>query len=441
MLPMLLPVSPLVLALLAGPIAASPEKPPSLGDDVHEHTPPNLEEWSDVPEDPLPAIDCNEHKDTGYVQGDPFEITVVTVDGKPVEVQTANAFYQMAQAAAGDGVTIKVNSGFRTMEEQQYLYNCYINCNCNNCNLAAKPGYSNHQSGHALDLNTGGAGVYNWLVNHGGAWGFEATVPSEDWHWEWWGGGPPTNGPCGTPDFAAEYAAQSFPFASAPPIVLTVGDVMDAWIDLENTGKKTWTANTRLSPTPRDVASPLAAPSWLSPTRIAAPAMDTAPGNIGRFAFEFAATVPGDYYQTFGIVEEGVTWFSDKPLGGGPPDDQLEVHIVVVAGPPPPPPPPAAETTGDGESGSGPTSDTAASAGEEGGGEAEATGVAPTTGEPQGGTTGVATDAPADPDTTAGAGEMVEDGCGCTTDPAPASTALLAFFLLALPRKRRVIAP
>ena len=35
------------------------------------------------PQDPLPAIDCNEHKDTGYVQGDPFEITVVTVDGKP----------------------------------------------------------------------------------------------------------------------------------------------------------------------------------------------------------------------------------------------------------------------------------------------------------------------------------------------------------------------
>ena len=25
-------------------------------------------------------------------------------------------------------------------------------CNCNSCNLAAVPGYSNHQSGHALDL-------------------------------------------------------------------------------------------------------------------------------------------------------------------------------------------------------------------------------------------------------------------------------------------------
>ena len=51
-------------------------------------------------------------------------------------------------------MNLKVVSGFRTMAEQTYFYNCHVNCNCNNCNLAAKPGYSNHQSGHALDLNT-----------------------------------------------------------------------------------------------------------------------------------------------------------------------------------------------------------------------------------------------------------------------------------------------
>ncbi len=156
----------------------------------HEEAPPA------VVSSELSSIDCNEHSDTGYKSGSAFPITVVTVDGKPVERDTANAYYVMAQAAAAAGVNIQIVSGFRTMDEQKYLYNCYVNCNCNNCNLAAKPGYSNHQSGHALDLNTSSGGVLNWLNAHGAAYGFSRTVPSEAWHWEWWGGGP-GGGPCG----------------------------------------------------------------------------------------------------------------------------------------------------------------------------------------------------------------------------------------------------
>lgn len=140
-------------------------------------------------------VDCVRQTDTGYVDGVPFEITVVTADDKPVEVTTANAYAVMQEAAAADGVSITVVSGFRTYDQQEYLYNCYINCNCNNCNLAAPPGYSNHQSGHALDLNTSSGGVLAWLNAHGAEHGFERTVPSEDWHWEWWGGGP-GGGPC-----------------------------------------------------------------------------------------------------------------------------------------------------------------------------------------------------------------------------------------------------
>ena len=143
----------------------------------------------------LSSIDCGESQDTGYKQGTPFTITLVTVDGKKVEKDTANAYYVMAQAADKDGVTLKISSGFRTMAEQQYFYDCYVNCSCNSCNQAAQPGYSNHQSGHALDLNTSSGGVLAWLNAHGGAYGFARTVPSEEWHWEWWGGGP-GGGPC-----------------------------------------------------------------------------------------------------------------------------------------------------------------------------------------------------------------------------------------------------
>jgi len=137
---------------------------------------------------------CTIKTATGYRSGSAFTIKVVTIDGKPVELATAMAYVRMQNAAAKAGVKILIVSGFRTMAEQKYLYNCYLTGSCNGGNLAAKPGYSNHQSGHALDLNTSASGVYSWLSKHGGSYGFKRTVPSEIWHWEYWG--PMIAGPC-----------------------------------------------------------------------------------------------------------------------------------------------------------------------------------------------------------------------------------------------------
>ena len=145
----------------------------------------------------LGLYDCSEHSDTGYRSGDAFTIRVVTVDGRAVERNTANAYIAMQERARQAGVTLRIVSGFRTMDQQEYLYGCYVNCSCNNCNLAARPGYSNHQSGHALDLNTSEAGVLSWLNNHADEYGFSRTVPSEDWHWEYWGA-VDFDGPCGS---------------------------------------------------------------------------------------------------------------------------------------------------------------------------------------------------------------------------------------------------
>ncbi|MFO0566211.1 MAG: thrombospondin type 3 repeat-containing protein [Polyangiaceae bacterium] len=147
----------------------------------------------------LSSLSCAMSTATGYKSGSAFSISVVTVDSKKVEWKTANAYMKMAKAASAAGVEIRVVSGFRTMEQQKYLYACYTSCSCNSCNLAAKPGYSNHQSGHALDLNTSSPGVYSWLSKHAGSYGFKRTVPSEDWHWEWWGTDPGT-GPCNDKD-------------------------------------------------------------------------------------------------------------------------------------------------------------------------------------------------------------------------------------------------
>ena len=143
------------------------------------------------------VYNCTERADNGYRQGNRFAIDVVTVDAKPVEVDTANAYIAMQDAARRDGVNIRVVSGFRTNSEQTRLYGCYTNCNCNSCNLAARPGYSNHQSGSALDLNTSESGVLNWLNRRGASFGFRRTVPSEAWHWEWSGSASDFDGPCG----------------------------------------------------------------------------------------------------------------------------------------------------------------------------------------------------------------------------------------------------
>lgn len=133
-------------------------------------------------------VSCTPRSAVGYTSGRATAITVVTADARPAEIGTANAYSLMQAEAARSGVHLRVVSGYRTQAEQSYLYSCYVNCSCNGCNLAARPGYSNHQSGKALDLNTRDPGVYTWLTNNAARFGFRRTVPSEIWHWEYFGG-------------------------------------------------------------------------------------------------------------------------------------------------------------------------------------------------------------------------------------------------------------
>lgn len=132
------------------------------------------------------------------------------------------------------------------------------------------------------------------------------------------------------PEYRGAFAKQSFPLA---PATLTVhqGDVAAGFIELTNTGTQPWIAGkTKLAPTPRDVTSPFAAPSWLTPTRVSTVAQDVAPGDVGHFEVQLDAAKLGDFQVTFGLVQEGVTWFADPNLGGGPEDGLLRVHLVVV---------------------------------------------------------------------------------------------------------------
>ena len=136
------------------------------------------------------------------------------------------------------------------------------------------------------------------------------------------------------PPWKGTFVAQSFPFASQP-FALVAGGSQAGYIELRNDGGNPWQPGEVFLGTtqPRDGASPLAGPDWVSDHRAATVDQPTAPGAVGRFSFTVHAPAqPGDYDQFFGLVREGVAWFSDGGQGG-PPDNQLEVRLSVTAAP------------------------------------------------------------------------------------------------------------
>lgn len=90
----------------------------------------------------------------------------------------------MRAAAHGVGVQLIIESSFRTNDEQAELYAAYQAGE--RVDVVAPPGYSDHQSGEAVDLKTnrGTNDAYRWLVSNAHLFNFYSTVPSEPWHWE-----------------------------------------------------------------------------------------------------------------------------------------------------------------------------------------------------------------------------------------------------------------
>jgi MYXO-CTERM domain-containing protein len=133
-------------------------------------------------------------------------------------------------------------------------------------------------------------------------------------------------------DWGASFVGQSFPFATSA-LTMVAGETVPSYIELKNTGTKAWDSSTHLGTTqPRDRESAFADSTWIAANRPAGVSGTVAPGDSYKFTFDLhAPTTPGTYYEYFGVVEDGVAWFSD-PGQGGPVDDDLEVQIVVVAG-------------------------------------------------------------------------------------------------------------
>jgi LAS superfamily LD-carboxypeptidase LdcB len=133
------------------------------------------------------------------------------IDGKPVNVNIADAVLDLKAAAKKDGINLRINSGFRpdygprlntkseagvsvSADSQEYLYSLFLKKGTPD---TAKPGRSKHGNGIAVDFNTGSRTgainqpldpkTYSWMVKNSWRFGFVRTVKSEEWHFEYWG--------------------------------------------------------------------------------------------------------------------------------------------------------------------------------------------------------------------------------------------------------------
>jgi D-alanyl-D-alanine carboxypeptidase len=118
--------------------------------------------------------------------------------------EAAQAWKQMKEAAAEDGIVLEIVSSFRTIERQIEIIENKIARNMPMnviLTLSAPPGYSEHHSGRAIDINTPGCRAteedfadttaYRWLEQHAVDFGFSLSYPRdntqgfiyEPWHW------------------------------------------------------------------------------------------------------------------------------------------------------------------------------------------------------------------------------------------------------------------
>ena len=125
---------------------------------------------------------------TGYKDGEATKLKIVSCGNSEAEQHTAIAFRAMARAAEKAGLDLRIRSGFRSHAKQKQLYKDYFR---GRGHLAARPGYSNHESGRALDIYITDYRVLEWLEKHAAEYGFHRTVPGEAWHWEYLGGYEP----------------------------------------------------------------------------------------------------------------------------------------------------------------------------------------------------------------------------------------------------------
>lgn len=120
--------------------------------------------------------------------------------GSGLSPEAESAFYEMQAAAWNDGINLYIVSGYRSYWYQDQLYWGYVNTRGGQAEVdrfSARAGYSEHQTGLAMDLNSAsrtfvGTPEANWIEQHCADYGFIIRYPDgkeditgfmyEPWH-------------------------------------------------------------------------------------------------------------------------------------------------------------------------------------------------------------------------------------------------------------------
>ena len=168
--------------------------------------------------DPLMVLVNHTSKMPDDYTFDTKECGSATAVNKTLQTAACDAFLEMQKAAAADGVTVWMQSGYRSVKYQTSLYErktkYYLDKGYDNATAKEKaaavvnpPGYSEHNCGLAADLNspehTGldegfeKTAAFRWLCEHAGDYGFILRYPKdaedkteiiyEPWHWRYVG--------------------------------------------------------------------------------------------------------------------------------------------------------------------------------------------------------------------------------------------------------------
>ena len=168
--------------------------------------------------DPLMVLVNHTSKMPDDYTFDTKECGSATAVNKTLQTVACDAFLSMQKAAAADGVTVWMQSGYRSVKYQTSLYErktkYYLDKGYDNATAREKaaavvnpPGYSEHNCGLAADLNspehTGldegfeKTTAFRWLCEHAGDYGFILRYPKdaedkteiiyEPWHWRYVG--------------------------------------------------------------------------------------------------------------------------------------------------------------------------------------------------------------------------------------------------------------
>ncbi|OGB21100.1 MAG: D-alanyl-D-alanine carboxypeptidase [Burkholderiales bacterium RIFCSPLOWO2_02_FULL_57_36] len=136
------------------------------------------------------------------------ELLVAEVDAQGKEYflipEATQAWHRLKQAARRDEIVVEIVSAFRSVERQIDIIRVKLDRGMpieTILTLSAPPGYSEHHTGRAVDINTPGCiateepfehtDAFRWLQTHASRFGFHLSYPRgntsgfiyEPWHW------------------------------------------------------------------------------------------------------------------------------------------------------------------------------------------------------------------------------------------------------------------